>query len=121
MESYYKHEPRDVNLEGIDMGLLLAALYNNAKTGGMGSGHYRDELMTPAEGQHILNELLRIGALPEIDYINGRSLKCNFGQDESGQNILRFTRYHDYKAFLSPRSFRWHAKEYMENCWGKAV
>ena len=92
---YYHFEPRDVSLEGIDTGLLLAALYNNAKTGGMGSQHYRDELMTPAEGRHIFNELTRIGALHEIDYINGRSIKCWFGQTE-GQNYLTFTRYHDY-------------------------
>ena len=98
---YHVHEPRDVSLIGIDMGLLLAALYNNAKTGGMGSRHYRDELMTPAEGQHIWRELSRIGALHAIDYINGRSIKCSFGQDEEGQNTLRFTRYHDYNGISS--------------------
>ena len=101
LDNHYKPEPRDVSLDGINMGLLLAALYNNAKTGGAGIGHSRDELMTPDEGQHILSELSRIGSLPEIDYINGRSIKCYFGQDERGRNTLRTTRYWDYNDIPS--------------------
>ena len=97
MAKRYKPEPRDVSLEGVDIGTLLAALYNNATTGGAGSMHYRDELMTPKEARHILNELTRIGALWEIDYINGRSIKYWIGH-EDGQYTQKFSRYWDYNG-----------------------
>jgi len=95
--SAYKFDARDIPLDGLDAGLLLAALYNNAKTGGLGSQHFKHHMMTPAEGRHILSETLRAGALPEFDYINGRSVKAWFGFNEEGAiTTLHFSRFWDY-------------------------
>ncbi len=93
----YKNDPTYIPLGNIDTGLLLAALYNNAKTGGMGVGQYKEALMYPKEGTHILAEITRIGALTEIDTLNGRSIKTRFKQ-EDGQNFITFSRFWDYNG-----------------------
>jgi len=89
-DQYYKPEPRDLNLEGVDMGLLLAALYNNAPTGGAAR-------MTPLEGRHIFEEIKRIKAPTHLDYVNGRSIKCWFDQSD-GKDVLSFSRYWEYNG-----------------------
>ena len=113
--SYYKHDARNISLEGIDIGVLLAALYNNALTGGAGLLRYTGNDMTPDEGRHIFSELRRAwtdavkgneqyqagvptandDGLP-INYIDGVSVKAWFTWDAQERLTLSFSRYWDY-------------------------
>jgi len=95
LDSHYHLEPQNIPLKDIEPGLLLAALYNNAQTGGMGIGHYQNTIMHPTEAKYILAEVARSGALPEFDTLNGRSIKTHF-KEQNGKWFVGFTRFWDY-------------------------
>lgn len=97
LASCYYIEPRDIPIGDIDPGLLLAALYNNSQTGGMGLGHYLEAIMYPAEGTHILREVARVGARYEFDDINGRSIKTHLIEVD-GSWFVEFSRFGDYNG-----------------------
>lgn len=87
-----------IRLDGIDPGVFLAALYNNAKTGGMGVVHYSDNIMSHDEGRHILSELARLGLLPKFDTINGRSIKTFLVEGEGGVWVVTHSRFAEYNT-----------------------
>lgn len=97
LNEYYKPDPSDVPIKGIDMGTLLAALYNNASSGGVGLFQSNDRQISPEEGGHLLCEIERLNALPEIDYINGRALKVYFNLEAQNPKLCT-TRYWDYNG-----------------------
>ncbi len=121
--SHYRYDPRDVKLDGIDIGTFIAALYNNAMTGGFGTLHHRNDLMQPAEGAHIFenlkdawvqewkkrhadeslqNRFMNPVPVPThqgglcFDSINGRSVKTWIDWDADGNYTMPFSRFWDY-------------------------
>ena len=62
----------DINISGLDKAEVLRALYNNAKTQGMGILHYTPEDMTRDEAQTILD-----GGQVYFDYLKGRVMKVD--------------------------------------------
>ena len=75
-----------VYLEKLNKAQALAALFNNAKTQGMGVLHYNpNHVMTEAEAEAVLAEG------PYVDYLEGRVIKIDF--DKYGENQLDVTQY----------------------------
>lgn len=75
-----------VNLGKLNKAQALAALFNNAKTQGMGVLHYNpNHVMTEAEAKAVLAEG------PYVDYLEGRVIKIDF--DKYGENQLDATQY----------------------------
>ena len=75
-----------VYLEKLNKAQALAALFNNAKTQGMGVLHYKpNHVMTEAEAEAVLAEG------PYVDYLEGRVIKIDF--DKYGENQLDVTQY----------------------------
>lgn len=64
-----------LSYRGVDPAVLLAALYNNANSGGMGLLHYTAQEMRVAEARAILRVLEHKRARHYFGYINGRALK----------------------------------------------
>lgn len=60
---------------GAHTATLLAALYNNATSGGMGLMHYTEQAMTTHDAQRILTAMEEKKVKLYFGYINGRSLK----------------------------------------------
>lgn len=56
---------------------VLATLYNNARTQGMGMLHYTPEDMTKEQAQQILDE-----GQTYFDYLQGRVMKIDLSKDE---------------------------------------
>lgn len=83
MDEYYKTEPHNISFSGTQPGLLLASLFNNAGDAS------NSAVMTPAEGQHIWDEVARVGKKHEFDYINGKPIKCRF----SGNDVVAYSGY----------------------------
>lgn len=75
-----------VNLGKLNKAQALAALFNNAKTQGMGVLHYNpNHKMHEAEARAVLAE----GSY--VDYLEGRVIKIDF--DKYGENQLDVTQY----------------------------
>lgn len=75
-----------VNLGKLNKAQALAALFNNAKTQGMGVLHYNpNHVMKEAEAKAVLAEG------PYVDYIEGRVIKIDF--DKYGENQIDVTQY----------------------------
>lgn len=75
-----------VNIGKLNKAQALAALFNNAKTQGMGVLHYKpNHVMTEAEAEAVLAE----GSY--VDYLEGRVIKIDF--DKLGENQLDVTNY----------------------------
>lgn len=64
-----------LSYQGVDPAILLAALYNNANSGGMGLLHYTAQEMRVADARVILQVLKEMRARHYFGYINGRALK----------------------------------------------
>jgi hypothetical protein len=61
-----------MDISGMNKGKILAALFNNAKTQGMGVLNYKaDHVMTEEEAQGLL------GKFQYFDYLEGRVLKID--------------------------------------------
>ena len=79
-----------VNIKGIDKAELLAALYNRARSFGMGLLHYTPEDMAVKEAQVHLKEgddhrkmFGDHGSSPMyFDYLKGRVMKVDLASDE---------------------------------------
>jgi hypothetical protein len=67
-----------INIEGLDKGAVLAALFNAAKVRGRGFYHATDRVMTADQGRKTL-ERLKGGLF--IDYLEGRVLKVDLTGD----------------------------------------
>lgn len=64
-----------VKLDKLNKAQALAALFNNAKTQGMGVLHYNpNHVMTEAEAEAVLAEG------PYVDYLEGRVIKIDFAK-----------------------------------------
>lgn len=70
---------KEINIKGLSKAAVLAALYNRARSQGMGFLHYTPEEMTEAEAQKIWSEALERykGTDPYFDYLKGRVMKVN--------------------------------------------
>ena len=66
----------DIDIAGLDKAEVLCALYNRARTQGMGILHYTPEDMTREEAQSILDT-----GQTYFDYVKGRVLKVDLGGD----------------------------------------
>jgi hypothetical protein len=64
-----------INISGLDKAEVLAALYNNSKTQGMGILHYTPEPMTIEEASELLKEI------NYFDYLKGRVMKVDLTSD----------------------------------------
>lgn len=64
-----------ISLEGLDKGLVLAALYNNSKPQGLGFLHYDAKPMTQEEATKLLD------GRKYFDYLNGRVMKIWLDSD----------------------------------------
>lgn len=90
-----KPEPRNISLEGIDKGVLLALLYNNSKTVGedfedLSGG--RSAGMIPAEGGHLFAEIERLGVPPYFDQVNCHPIQSCFSR-LAGRPVLSVSNY----------------------------
>jgi hypothetical protein len=65
-----------ISLEGLNKPEVFAALYNNAKTQGMGIFKYIPEEMTPEEAKDNFGECSE-----SYDYVNGRVMKVDLSGD----------------------------------------
>ena len=65
-----------LNITGIDKADLLAALYNNSRTQGLGFLSAKPGNMTRDEAAELLKET------PRFDYLHGRVMKVNLSKDE---------------------------------------
>lgn len=63
-----------INIEGLDKGAVVAALYNSARAQGLGWLHYDPALMTAEEGREYAGSY--------IDYLKGRVMKVDVRGDE---------------------------------------
>lgn len=80
-----------VKLEKLNKAQALAALFNNAKTQGMGVLHYNpNHVMHEAEAKAVLAEGYY------VDYLEGRVIKIDF--DKCGENQLDVTQYNRYNG-----------------------
>ena len=66
-----------MDIKGMDKAKILAALYNGARSQGMGLLHYTPEAMTPTEAQEILDS-----GQTYFDYHKGRVMKISLESDE---------------------------------------
>lgn len=84
-----------VNLGKLNKAQALAALFNHAKTQGMGVLHYnQNHVMAEAEAKAVLAEG------PYVDYLEGRVIKIDF--DKYGENQIDVTQYNrDNGAFAA--------------------
>ena len=64
-----------INISGLNEAEVLAALYNNSKTQGLGILHYTPEPMTVQEATEILEETTC------FDYLKGRVMKVDLTSD----------------------------------------
>ena len=69
----------DINISGLSKADVLRALYNNAKTQGMGIIHYTPEDMSREEAQAHLDD-----GRTYFDYVKGRVMKVDLGGDSLG-------------------------------------
>lgn len=67
-----------VSIKNLPKEEVLKALYDNAKTQGLGILHYRPEPMTICQAKSILKEEPRMS----FDYLIGRVMKVNISGDE---------------------------------------
>ena len=65
-----------VSLKGLHKPAVFAALYNNAKTQGMGIFKFIPEEMTPEEAENNFGECSK-----SYDYVNGRVMKVDLSGD----------------------------------------
>ena len=65
-----------IDITNIDKPTLLAALYNNSRTQGMGFLSAKSGVMTRDEAAELLKETQR------FDYLYGRVMKVNLSKDE---------------------------------------
>ena len=76
-----------VYLEKLNKAQALAALFNHAKTQGMGVLHYNpNHVMTEAEAEAVLAEG------PYVDYLEGRVIKIDFGKSEKSLDVTQYNR-----------------------------
>lgn len=66
----------NINLEGKNKAIVLAALYNNSKPLGMGILQFDPTPMSEEEAQEILKEQTH------FDYLKGRVMKVDLGGKE---------------------------------------
>lgn len=66
-----------MDIKGLDKAEVLAALYNRAKTQGMGILHYAPEMMSKGEAQKILDS-----GQTYFDYLKGRIMKIELESEE---------------------------------------
>lgn len=64
-----------VNIEGLNKADVLRALYDNAKTQGLGFLHYDSAQMSTEEAERLL------GAGTYFDYVKGRVMKVDLSSD----------------------------------------
>ncbi len=65
-----------ISLEGLNKPVVFAALYNNAKTQGMGIFKFTPEEMTSEEAENNFGE-----CSGSYDYVNGRVMKIDLSGD----------------------------------------
>ena len=70
-----------MNIKGIDKAAVLAALYNHAKTQGLGILHYQPGDMSLEEARDLLK------TQSYFDYIKGRVLKVDLSRDELDERL----------------------------------
>lgn len=68
-----------MDISKLDKAEVLAALYNRARSQGMGLLHYTPEDMTVEEARLLLKEQ---GERPYFDYVQGRVMKVRLYGDE---------------------------------------
>ncbi len=66
-----------MNIAGMRKAAILAALYNNSKSRGMGFMHFDPKPMTEAEAQALLDS-----GRTYFDYLKGRVMKVDLSGDE---------------------------------------
>ncbi len=66
-----------MNITGLNKAEVLAALYNNARTQGMGVLHYQPGDMSIDEAQKFLDD-----GVTYFDYVKGRVMKVDLGVEE---------------------------------------
>lgn len=67
----------EIDITGLNKGLVLAALYNNSKVQGMGFLQAKDAVMTEADA----NELLKHDTY--FDYLHGKVMKIDLKSDST--------------------------------------
>jgi hypothetical protein len=65
-----------IDLTGLDKAEVLAALYNSARSQGLGRLHYDPEPMTRAQAAELLDGE---GESAYFDYLQGRAMKVDLG------------------------------------------
>ena len=66
-----------ISIKGLNKGDVLAALFNSAKTQGMGFIHYQsDHVMDSTEAEVLLAQQ------SDFDYVEGRVIKVDLSGDE---------------------------------------
>lgn len=65
-----------LDITGIDKADLLAALYNNSRTQGLGFLHFKPGSMTRDDAAELLTQTQR------FDYLHGRVMKVDLGSNE---------------------------------------
>ena len=77
MQQAIDNQPNSISIKGLDKAEILAALYNNSKSQGLGYLHYQEGDMTKEEAQ----ELLVQSSNKYFDYLKGRVMKIDLSTD----------------------------------------
>ena len=70
-----------MNIKGMDKAAVLAALYNHARTQGLGILHYQPGNMSLEEARNLLK------TQSYFDYLKGRVLKIDLSGDELNERL----------------------------------
>lgn len=71
-----------MNIKGLVLPEVLAALYNAASTGGMGLLQYDPTPMDAKEAGELLKKLKQLDDKLRFDYLFGRSMKISLGGEQ---------------------------------------
>lgn len=74
-------EDGNISIAGLDKAAVLAALYNSARTQGMGFMHYSPEPMELEEARELL------AARSYFDYVKGRVMKVKIDGDSLNSRL----------------------------------
>lgn len=86
----------DIEVTGLSLGRVLAALYNNTRAQGMGALHSLGRPMTVEEGDKIVDTAKKNQGVSSdrntwrvsFDYVLGRPIKVRFVTDEVGRTWI---------------------------------
>jgi len=68
-----------INIDGLELGEVVAALYNASQPLGLGLLHYDPKPMTAAEGQELVDaQASNKRFIATFDYLKGRVMKVTF-------------------------------------------